>query len=174
MSNEAYSVKNAIARAFTTLLAEKAYLDITVSDIIEKAQVARSSFYRNYGSIDDIIDYVADRMLARFFDEIFPAMNSTDEGKWREFLFGYFYSLKKASRQVSSRFPQNVALLSARMENKVRLIEEKMPGETIKDKYTSLAKLGLINSIGRKWVADGMKETPEEIINFIMSFILLF
>ena len=32
---------------------------------------------------------------------------------------------------------------------------------------------GQINSITRKWMDSGMKETPEEMIDYIMSFILL-
>ena len=31
--------------------------------------------------------------------------------------------------------------------------------------------MGLINSVTKKWVDTGMKETPEEMIDFLMSFI---
>lgn len=39
------------------------------------------------------------------------------------------------------------------------------------DWYLAAGKLGLINSISKAWVDTGMKETPEEMIDFLMSFI---
>ncbi len=37
-----------------------------------------------------------------------------------------------------------------------------------------IGKIGLINNITKKWVDSGMKETPVEMIDYIMSFILSF
>ena len=40
--------------------------------------------------------------------------------------------------------------------------------------YPAVGKMGLINSITRKWLESGAKESPEEMIDYIMSFITLF
>ena len=49
-----------------------------------------------------------------------------------------------------------------------------MSADTMQGKYAACGKMGLINSIARKWMDDGMKETPEEMIDYIMSFIISF
>jgi AcrR family transcriptional regulator len=59
-SNEKRSVKKLMADAFVELLSEKDYIDITVTDVVNKAQVARVSFYRNFNSVSDIIDFITD------------------------------------------------------------------------------------------------------------------
>ena len=38
------------------------YMEITVTNIIKKAGVARASFYRNFNSISDVIDALVDEL----------------------------------------------------------------------------------------------------------------
>ena len=53
-----FSVRTEIQKAFMELLSEKDYIDITVTDIVKKANVARTSFYRNFNSIGDLVDFI--------------------------------------------------------------------------------------------------------------------
>lgn len=171
--NEIHSVKTEIVKAFMDLMIEKSYMDITVTDIINKAQVARASFYRNFNSINDVIEAVVDDM-AEFMQDILPAISSTDERKWREFLFEYFYHFISFNKQKKNINFQNISVLLNRFENKLHLQLPNSSVETIRDKYIAFGKMGLINNIAKKWMDEGMKETPEEMINYIMSFITLF
>ena len=59
-----------------TVLREKLYMDITVTDIVTRAGVARASFYRNFNSINDVIDAISDEMSSEFIEDISPL------GKW--------------------------------------------------------------------------------------------
>jgi AcrR family transcriptional regulator len=52
-----------IFEALMTLMDEKPYNKISVSDIVEKAGIARQTFYRSYNNKDDVI--------LQFFDELF-------------------------------------------------------------------------------------------------------
>lgn len=56
--------KKWIADAFYTLLKKKDYADITVSEIAQKADLSRRTFYRAFGGKSDIIFYL--------FESIFP------------------------------------------------------------------------------------------------------
>ena len=52
--------KSWIFEAIMLLMDEKPYYKITVSDITEKAGIARQTFYRNYGDKDDVVfEYLA-------------------------------------------------------------------------------------------------------------------
>ena len=48
-------VKNRITQAEIALLEEKPLTDISISEITERAEVSRNSFYRNYGSKEDVL-----------------------------------------------------------------------------------------------------------------------
>ena len=43
-----------------------------------------------------------------------------------------------------------------------------------KDKYLIIGKMGLMYSIEKGWIDTGMEETPEEMIDLIMSAITAF
>ena len=53
---ENHSVKSEIEQALLRLMTQKSYLDITVTDIVQEAKVARVSFYRNFASISEVLD----------------------------------------------------------------------------------------------------------------------
>lgn len=174
MAQDGYSVKGQIQDAFMELLSEKAYTDITVTEIVKKAQVARVSYYRNFSSIDEIVDSIADGMVKEFASETLPVLKSNDERKWRQFLFHYFYQFSKNQKNFSAERFRNMSIIFTRINDKMNAFEKNNPDKSVKGKYGSVGKMGLISSIVRKWMDEGMKETPEEMIDYIMSFITSF
>ena len=65
-----YHVKNdkrcirsaeSIMNALEQLMAKKAFLDITITDIQKTAGIGRSTFYRLFDTIDDVVTYMVDR-----------------------------------------------------------------------------------------------------------------
>ena len=74
--NESYSVKQEIKDSVIQLMAEKLYMNITVTDIVTRAGVARASIYRNFNSINDVIDAISDEMSSELIEDISPL------GKW--------------------------------------------------------------------------------------------
>ena len=69
---------------------------------------------------------------------------------------------------------ENLPVMFSRLDTKKDHWASGLPTDTIKDKYSAVGKMGLINSITRKWLESGAKESPEEMIDYIMSFITLF
>ncbi len=43
---------------------------------------------------------------------------------------------------------------------------------SINEKYSISARLGVINNVLIRWIDEGRKETPEDIVDYLMSFIL--
>ena len=120
IKKESYSVKYEIINAFMKLMTEKSYMDITVTDIINTAQVARASFYRNFSSINDVIDSIVNELSEEFIEDIYPTLNSTDERKWREFLFEYFYRFTRNQEKIAAGNFQNMSVMFSRMDIKMR------------------------------------------------------
>jgi AcrR family transcriptional regulator len=173
-TREKSSVKKRMADAFVDMLSQKSYADITVTDIVNTAQVARASFYRNFNSISDVVDYITDELANEFIDKIFPVLNSNDENKWREFLFDFINNALNNRGKIEAINLQNTAVLFSHLNTKMQMYVNVNSNKTISDKYTSYVKACLINNVVKKWIDDGMVETPEEIINYLMSFITLF
>ena len=63
-------VKARITAALLTLLNEKSISDITVTEIISEAGVARASFYRNYSSKESVITTLITDVLEQFRAEV--------------------------------------------------------------------------------------------------------
>ena len=174
MENESYSVKREIKKAVMELMAEKSYMEITVTDIVNRAQVARASFYRNYNSIYNVIESIAEEIVNDFVEDVIPVLSGSDERRHRDFLFNYFYGLKKLRKNTLPLRFENLSVLFTELDKKAEQKIRIHPAETIKDKYSVIGKFGLINSITKKWLDSGTKETPEEMVDYIMSFITSF
>lgn len=167
------SAAELIAAAFMELMLEKPYMEITVTDIITRAGVARASFYRNYNSTSDILEHAIDRVVADFNETILPIMAGNDERAWRDLLFRYIYQFCEQHRRLASSRPDNIPILFTIMNGRIRELESQRATSTIEEKYRITARVGAISNILRIWMDDGMKESPEEIVNYIMGFITL-
>ena len=174
MENESYSVKREIKKAVMELMSGKSYMEITVTNIVTKAQVARASFYRNYNSIYDVIESIADEIVNDFVEDVIPVLSGDDERKYRDFLFNYFYGIRKLQKNTLPLRFENLSVLFTELDKKAEQKIRTLPTKTIKDKYGVIGKIGLINSITKKWLDSGTKETPEEMVDYIMSFIMSF
>lgn len=176
--SEKTSLKKELQKAFLDLLLQKPYAEITVSDLANQAKVARMSFYRNFNSLDDVIDSIADEMVDNFNAEIIPVAKENDERKWRELLFEMLYrsiSIQKTlgfSFRDFEKVHQNNSVIMNRVHDKILRAESRLPADTVKEKYAVIGKLNLIQGIIREWILSGMRETPEEIIDIILPMIM--
>ena len=53
---------------------------------------------------------------------------------------------------------ENLPVLFSRLDTKKDHWASSLPTDTIKDKYSAVGKMGLINSITRKWLESGAKD----------------
>ncbi len=175
-----FSVKTEIKEALMELLSEKPYMNITVTDIVKKAKVARTSFYRNFSSIENVVNSIVEEKMQFFEQEILPVMNSDDERVWREFLFHYFYQVSRDYKKLSGKnmhsiySMQNMSIFFLKTNEKIEREQKEKPASSIRDKYCAVGKVSLISDIAKKWANCGMEETPEEMVNYIMGFITKF
>ena len=59
-------VKLRIARALTKLMEKKNFSDITVTEIVQTAGVARASYYRNFTSKEEVLIKVTDEIWQNY------------------------------------------------------------------------------------------------------------
>lgn len=172
MNSDRYYVVGQIEQAFFELLCEKDYTEITVTDIIRKAQVSRASFYRHYKSSSEIIDKKFASFFEQYMNMIIPSLLSSDEKKLREILFMYAYRNIEIQKMLSQCLPSNVAVIFSRFMTYIQSAEIIDSEISTEDKYRLSARAGVINSVLMKWVSDGQCESTEEIVNHIMNYIM--
>ena len=168
------SVREELIRALMDLMTEKPYMEITVTDLVTKAGVARVSFYRNFGSVSDVVDAAVAELARNFTSEVLPVLTSRDERRWRELLFNFFYTTARDYRTSPPPTEQNHSMIFSRIG--ALLDRQNPPSETlpIAEKYGPSAKMSLLMDVNGAWLEGGMRETPEEMVDWLMSFITRF
>lgn len=90
IQDERYQVADeAICEAFLLVLEEKEFDKISVSDVIKKAGIVRSTFYNHYDNIPALISAIEDRTL----DDIFSIMETFHAQNDEEICKSYFRTI---------------------------------------------------------------------------------
>lgn len=164
-------VNTLIKDAFMELMNRKYYMDITVTDVVNEAHVARASFYRNFNSMNDVLTEIIDDMTDNINGTLIPVLSSNDESEWREFLFNFIYDFRAKQKSLMTGYPSNVSIILFRLNEKLSQLRNNLSDEKIDDKYRLPARFGLIVMILKNWVNTGMKESPEELVNYLIKLI---
>ena len=70
--------RNAILAAFERLLMEKPLADITVSAIAREANVDRKTFYVHFGTVDGLLDAIAQDVVEMIVDSVEKTLSSME------------------------------------------------------------------------------------------------
>jgi AcrR family transcriptional regulator len=88
--------RKAIVSAFVALLFERRYDSIRVSEVIEKADVGRSTFYEHFRSKDDLLRKSMEGLLSMIADAASP---EPDEARLT-FAVAHFWENRRLARAV--------------------------------------------------------------------------
>ncbi len=178
--DERYSTaEEAIIDAFFLLIKEKDFEKITVSDVIKKAGIVRSTFYNHYENIPALVTAAEDKTI----DDIFHMMESFHPANDRELCKSYFLAIcnytKKnpflASLLESARGDGFFEKAMTMFHQYVTQVSDvKRNGNVSREKYSYLIA-GIIGStlgVLHKWTAEDF-ESPAENIADILTTIFL-
>ena len=171
--------RHLIKQAFGELLNEKPLAKITVTDIVERANISRGTFYAHYLDVYDLFNVIQNNLLETigdYFDKlgiesiiIDPApaiktgMKILSENKT---YFGLFMNSSYADRLVE-RVLQQIA------EHCEALIEEHVPAEDRQEAKAFLVyTLGAYRGMLVQWFNGGLDATGEECANYLIDFYL--
>ena len=69
-------VKQSITNTLFSLMEQKSLAEITITELVGKANVARASFYRNYTSKEDVLVTLIRDILDAFYKELDLSRNT--------------------------------------------------------------------------------------------------
>lgn len=165
-------VKNSIENALLTLMKKKKFSDISVSDIIRESQVARTSYYRNYDSKEDIIDSYIEKIHSGLHEN-FIFESNTDNIRSVINEKNLITSLKYYKKYANEILLLYDAGFGSQLLEKLNEFSEielgDMPADSVY-RYNLYLLTGAAFNFMIQWMKNGMKESPEEIIQIFKRF----
>ena len=183
MDRRQQKTRTAIYRAFTTLLDRQNFHSITVQDIIDEANIGRSTFYAHF----ETKDYLLKSLCEELFGHIIDTAMGLPHGH-------YHYSCGSKTDSVFLRLvrhlqenDRNILELLSSENNEIFMKYFKTNLRTLI--MTQYAEKGLLKSAALPedylvnhiassfvetidwWLSRGMKETPETITEYFLSVI---
>ena len=116
--------RTAIFSAFTSLLAEKSYNKITVQEIIDAANVGRTTFYAHFQTKDDLLKELCEELFGHI---ISSAMDCThthglySDGNAPESMFCHLLQhLQENDKNIIGLLPAKAAIFSCVFQGQLK------------------------------------------------------
>ncbi len=145
-----------LTEALLILIKKKAYKDISVTEICEKAGVTRMSFYRNFESREDIIRHWITSVTDRFLEQSAISYKNDSE---RDYFLKLFTHMEQHKDVCMLLYQADLIHLVKEQFDRVFLMIHH--GEY--DDYKSYFLSGGIYNVFLLWLINGSKETPDEL-----------
>lgn len=159
-------VKKSITTALLDLLEEKSISEISISEIITKAGVARASFYRNYATKENVII----TLISDILEEYRATLSDTEENFYTyKNILTSFEFFAQYQRQVLDlhRFGYGSLLLD--MLNQFHEeVAGTMPCTSI-ERYKLYVYIGSLYNTAMMWLKNEQKEDIHEIATVFYS-----
>ena len=183
MDRRQQKTRTAIFSAFTSLLAEKSYSKITVQEIIDAANVGRTTFYAHFETKDDLLKELCEELFGHIIGSAMDCTNTHglySDGSAPESVFCHLLQhLQENDRNI-------IALLSCESsEMFLRFFKDSL-NELVRSQFinqnrkanTDIPEDFLINHISGSfvemvlwWIKGHRKQTPEDLDRYFRAVI---
>ncbi len=172
--------KKHLYEGLISLLKEKAFEELKVADICEKALINRSTFYSHYSDKYDLLDALIKDIKASLKEELEKNKNISNTKEYYlemlRILFEHintrenFYSAILVNNQNSIVTDMIFQALNEdiqkRIENNNKVLRNKVPTEIVASFY-----LGAVFNMGIEWLKQPSKYTPEELMHYLNTLL---
>ena len=178
MDRRQKKTREAIFNAFTELLSKKHYNQITVGEIIEKADIGRATFYSHFETKDFLLKELCEELFCHIFDA------SEENAQKHRHIFDcdapssavlhLLQHLQKNDNKILDLLAceNNELFLRYFKENLKELIKrspslfyDKKPKEVPEDYWINHISSAFVETV-KWWLSNGMKESPQTIADY--------
>lgn len=170
-----YVADEAIYDAFFLLLREKELDKITVSDVIKKAGIVRSTFYNHYENIPALVAAIEDKTI----HDIFSLMETFHPKNDRDMCKSYFLTICNYTRsnpflanllrspRGDAFFEKNLLMLHRYV---AQVMQSTSPGRHGREEFSYMIACAIGSTLGvlHKWTRDDFR-TPPEVVAEILT-----
>lgn len=177
MDRRKQKTKDSIYEAFTALISEKEYSSITIQEIIDRANVGRSTFYTHFQTKEDLVHSLCDMLYDHVFES--AASGNHHHGEFKSennadsILCHMIHHLQENDHNILTllscdssglvvRYFKNK--LSNLVERELKFSNKELPADFVINHIAS-SFLEMI----QWWVLNGKKESPEQLEQYFIA-----
>lgn len=167
LSNEESNriTKECIQTALINILSQKNLDDITISEIVSKAGVSRSAFYRNYKTKADVLEEISDNYIKDLYKLCWQAICEKDT---HSVFKDVFSKIKKDPHPFSLVYKAGFLDIDV-LKIKEKVVNQ-LPEYDITVLYMLMGLAGMIKYIILTWYLKGMEKDAEEMADMCSGF----
>lgn len=179
MDRRQQKTREAIFRALSNLLQQKNFNNITVQEIIEEANVGRSTFYAHFETKDSLLDALCETIFGHIFSEVLSTEEHHDFSKENRTLTDklthLLYHLMEQKEDITSvlSIESSDIFLGYFKKYSEKLFTgyktdfpDNIPQDFIINHYVSSFAEAV-----KWWVNEKMKTSPEKVVCYYMALI---
>lgn len=156
-------MKSFIADALLILMEHKSFTDITVSEIVTKAGVNRSTYYRHFEKKEDVIKFFLDQISKDILE-----WDKARESTFEEHLTNVYKHYYKHKQQMLSIYKNDLSILFLDILKKY-LGAENHKYEQISTQYDIAFHIGGTFNHFMLWFSRNMEDSPEEMAAYTLA-----
>ena len=150
--------------ALMHLMSEHPYDKITVSEIVRRAGVSRTAFYRNYTDKEDILREIGDRIINSISELCEKPELHEKPQKWFENVF----RTVREDKEIISLFDK-AGIIRKELFSGQSISELLYPTKDTELKYIRIGAEAAFFQILVSWFRDGMKEDDKEMASICVE-----
>lgn len=183
MDRRQQKTRDAVFAAFGALISKKSYSRITIQDIIDEANVGRTTFYAHFDTKDSLLE----EMCVDLFSHVFSSALSEErthnfaarEGNAQGLIAHVLHHLKDNDKNIIAilsgesgelflgYFRRHLhELLATYLLNEAAGKDRTVPRDFLLN-HLSSSFIGMV----QWWISRGLKPTPEEVAGYYMMLI---
>lgn len=180
MDRRIQKTRDSIFEAFTSLLSQKTYSKITVQEIIDEANIGRSTFYSHFETKDDLLKALSTNIFNHIFSEDLDSETTHDFSEKENLLNNkiahVFYHLRDSKRDIKTIFKdeaEDIFLSSFKMylekmfENHISFYGlDNVPRYYLFNHVIT----SFINTV-KWWINTDMIESPEDMAEYFLNVV---
>lgn len=159
-------LKECLGDALLILMKKKPFSDITVSEVAALAQVSRSTYYRNFSSLEEVLLY---RLNSLLHEWVTTQSTQTTQNETEIFisLFTYLMTIKEPLLLMTKANLEALLLTSFYQLLEADITPEE---EKYRQAYHSFGLTGIILS----WIKRGLQESPAQMAEILVQILAPF
>lgn len=165
-----------IEEALFELMKEKSYTQITVSEIVKRADVSRRTFYRLYREKDEVLRCYFSKLCQNYCSES-PVLKCYDINQIAQEYFCFWHQYRDFLL-LMHKSGMDEMLFYEISRVSVDVVKKRMEGSEHKDvseiEYFASYSTGGFILLLQRWILSGMRETPEQYAEKISEALLKF
>lgn len=156
LSNEEanHITRECLRVALLKLMNDKPFDKINITEIVQKAGVSRTAFYRNYKTKEALVQDICRTIFEETAKSVGSDRFCTDRRQW---YVSVFQTIRDNSEYYRIYLDAGIHLSNS------FVLESVYPSSNIREHYAIAAREGAFSTILEDWFRSGMKESPEEM-----------